>query len=204
MLPNPAVADALLGAAWVTLALDSVRQVLRDRAARAALGPVMMRSRRPSLMAGVAVLATALTGAVALERLTGRFVFRPAVALGGLVLVAGGLALHGWARRTLGPHWSGVVQVRADHVLVDGGPYAYVRHPIYLAGLLLAAGSFLAHPSLAAACLAGGFAAGLMLKAWLEERVLRRALGPDYARYAARVPALVPRLGLGRRKRPAD
>ena len=40
--------------------------------------------------------------------------------------------------------------------------------------------------------------------AWLEERVLRRALGADYARYAARVPALVPRLGLGRRPPPAD
>ncbi len=108
------------------------------------------------------------------------------------MLAAGGVALHGWARRTLGPMWSGVVQVRAQHVLVERGPYRLVRHPIYLAGLLLAAGSFLAHPSPASACLGGGFAVGVVLKAWLEERALRGVLGDEYARYAARVPALIP------------
>jgi len=88
--------------------------------------------------------------------------------------------------------WSGVVQVRAQHVLVERGPYRLVRHPIYLAGLLLAAGSFLAHPSPASACLGAGFALGVVLKAWLEERALRGVLGDEYARYAARVPALIP------------
>ena len=85
-----------------------------------------------------------------------------------------------------------MVQVRAQHVLVERGPYRLVRHPIYLAGLLLAAGSFLAHPSPASACLGGGFAVGVVLKAWLEERALRGVLGEEYARYAARVPALIP------------
>src|SRR5207248_7826039 len=70
--------------------------------------------------------------------------------------------------------------------------YRLVRHPIYLAGLLLAAGSFLAHPSPASACLGAGFALGVVLKAWLEERALRGVLGDEYARYAARVPALIP------------
>src|SRR5207244_2896946 len=117
---------------------------------------------------------------------------RRGAGLVGLGLGAGGVALHGWARRTLGPMWSGVVQVRAQHVLVERGPYRLVRHPIYLAGLLLAAGSFLAHPSPASACLGGGFAVGVVLKAWLEERALRGVLGEEYARYAARVPALIP------------
>jgi protein-S-isoprenylcysteine O-methyltransferase Ste14 len=31
-----------------------------------------------------------------------------------------------------------------------------------------------------------------VLKAWFEERALRGALGEQYARYAARVPALIP------------
>ncbi len=173
--------------------LDGVWQTGREHAARAQLGPVVLRAWQPSVAAGLAVLVTSLAGAVVLEQALGRFVFRPGAALAGLALAGAGVVLHGWARRTLGPMWSGVVQVRAQHVLVERGPYRVVRHPIYLAGLLLAAGTFLAHPSPASACLGGGFAAGVVLKAWLEERALRGVLGEQYARYAARVPALVPR-----------
>jgi len=172
--------------------LDGVWQTRREHAARARLGPVVLCTWQPSVAAGLAVLVASLAGAVVLERALGRFAFRPAPALAGLVLAAGGVGLHGWARRTLGPMWSGVVQVRAQHVLVERGPYRLVRHPIYLAGLLLAAGSFLAHPSPASVCLGAGFALGVVLKAWLEERALRGALGESYARYAARVPALIP------------
>ena len=167
-------------------------QTQREHAARARLSPVVLRAWQPSVAAGAAVLVTSLIGAAVLERALGRFAFRPGVALLGVVLAAAGLLLHGWARRTLGPMWSGVVEVRAQHVLVDRGPYRFVRHPIYLAGLLLAAGTFLAHPSPASACVGGGLAAGVILKAWFEERALRGALGESYARYAARVPALIP------------
>jgi protein-S-isoprenylcysteine O-methyltransferase Ste14 len=172
--------------------IDGVWQMRREHAARAALGPVVARSWQPSVAAGLAVLVTTLAGAAVLEHALGRFVFQPGAALAGLGLAGGGVALHAWARRTLGPMWSGVVQVRAQHVLVERGPYRLVRHPIYLAGLLLALGSFLLHPSPATACLGGGFAAGVVLKAWLEERALRSVLGEQYARYAARVPALIP------------
>ena len=152
--------------------LDGVWQTHREHAARARLGPVVLRAWQPSVAAGLAVLVASLAGAVVLERALGRFAFRPAAALAGLVLAAGGVGLHGWARRTLGPMWSGVVQVRAQHALVEHGPYRLVRHPIYLAGLLLAA--------------------GVVLKAWLEEHALRGVLGEEYTRYAARVPALIP------------
>jgi len=158
------------------------------------LGPVVLQAWPASLAAGLAVLATTLAGTAVLERWTGRFAFRPAAAIVGLVMVAMGVVLHGWARRALGPMWSGVVQVRAQHVLVERGPYRVVRHPIYAAGLLLAVGTFLAHPSPASACLAGGLFIGMLSKAWLEERALRAVLGPRYAAYAARVPAFVPRL----------
>ena len=174
------------------LVLDGVLQTRREHAARAALGPVVLRAWQPSVAAGVAVLATTLGGATVLERLTGRLAFRPGAAVVGLVLVGAGAVLHAWARRTLGVMWSGVVQVRAQHALVERGPYTTVRHPIYLAGLLLAAGTFLAHPSVASGCLAGGFSLGVLLKARLEERALRETLGNRYAEYAARVPALLP------------
>src|SRR5438093_235054 len=138
--------------------------------------------------------APMLSGALALERIMGRLAFHPAAAVAGLVLVAAGVLLHGWARRTLGPMWSGVIRVRAQHVLVERGPYRLVRHPIYLAGLLLALGTFLAHPSLATTCLGGGLSVGVVVKGFLEDRALRAALGGRYEAYAARVPAFVPRL----------
>jgi protein-S-isoprenylcysteine O-methyltransferase Ste14 len=180
--------------AWIALALDSLWQARRDRTPRRALGPVVLRVWRPSLWVGGVVAAVALAGAVVLERVAGRFVYRPGVALAGLVLVTVGLVLNHRARRALGPHWAALVQVREAHTLVKHGPYAHVRHPIYAAGLLLAAGSFLAHPSPAAASLAGGFSAGLVLKARLEDRTLAATFGEEYRRYAARVPALVPGL----------
>jgi len=87
-----------------------------------------------------------------------------------------------------------VIAVRARHEVVDHGPYARVRHPIYLGILLLAAGTVCAHPSPATVCVGLGTAAGVALKIPLEERALRRTLGEAYVRYAARVPALLPRL----------
>ena len=192
---SPAVADAVLAACWSALALDTLRHVRRQRVARAELGPVVRGGWRPRWPVALGFVAAIAVGAALLEHFTGRLPFRSGLALLGLALVVAGVVLNVRARRALGPHWTGTVEVRARHALVVRGPYARVRHPIYLSGLLLATGSFLAHPSAATACIAGGLTVGLLLKTWLEERTLRDALGTEYARYAARVPALLPRLG---------
>lgn len=174
------------------LALDTVWQTWRGNAAPAAGARVAV---------GAAVLAATLAAAAALERLAGRLPFRPGLALVGLALALCGLALHLWARRALGRLWTPAVAVRGPRVLVQHGPYAYVRHPLYAGAFLLAAGTLLAHPSPAIACLVTGLAAGLVLKMRAEERALRAALGEEFARYAARVPAVVPRLRLSGRPR---
>jgi protein-S-isoprenylcysteine O-methyltransferase Ste14 len=144
----------------------------------------------------VRILYVAATAAAVLmlERRTGRWEAQPALTAAGVLLAAAGAALHVRARRALGALWSDVIAVRARHEVVDHGPYARVRHPLYLGLLLLAAGTLCAHPSPATVCVAVGTAAGVALKIPLEERALRRTLGEAYARYAARVPALVPRL----------
>src|ERR1700761_4214152 len=56
----------------------------------------------------------------------------------GLVGVAAlGFALCWWARVHLGRMWSMSVTLKVDHRIVDTGPYAVVRHPIYT-GIIIA------------------------------------------------------------------
>jgi protein-S-isoprenylcysteine O-methyltransferase Ste14 len=114
--------------------------------------------------------------------------------LAGATITVLGLLLTVWARRLLGANWSGTVTVKQGHELVLAGPYRYVRHPIY-SGLLLAfAGSALARADCA------GLLALLIvwLSLWrkwrLEERFMRDTFGPAYCDYAARTPAVVPRI----------
>jgi len=98
-----------------------------------------------------------------------------------------------WARLTMGKLWSGYVARNADHRIVDTGPFAIVRHPIYT-GIIFAA--FLMAIDLGTApALAGAacFALAFWLKARIEERFLMKELGPEpYAAYRRRVPMLVP------------
>jgi protein-S-isoprenylcysteine O-methyltransferase Ste14 len=98
-----------------------------------------------------------------------------------------------WARLHLGRLWSATVTRKADHHVVDTGPYALVRHPIYT-GMLLATVALAALRGTAIA-LAGAsiMTFGFWIKARLEERFLREQLGAaDYDAYAARVSMLVP------------
>ena len=158
-------------------------------------------ARRPSFgQEGLYRIAT-LSGAFLLFAGFGRFhLFRPKLwdpgrsadwALVALALL--GLLFTWWARLYLGRLWSSSVTRKADHRVVDTGPYAIVRHPIY-SGLIAA--------SFATAALRGtpiGLAGailmtlGFAIKARLEERFLREQLGPDaYDSYRRRVPMLIP------------
>ena len=112
-------------------------------------------------------------------------------------LVVAGLAFAWWARLHLGSLWSSSVTKKADHRIVDTGPYRLVRHPIYTGFLLSIAATA---GQLGTAYAVAGvlfFVAGFWIKARLEERFLRVELGEgDYDAYRRRVPMLLP---LGRR-----
>jgi protein-S-isoprenylcysteine O-methyltransferase Ste14 len=98
-----------------------------------------------------------------------------------------------WARVHLGDLWSAQVTRKDDHRVVDTGPYAIVRHPIYtglIGATLLTAAAKSTAPGIVGAAL---ITLGLWLKARLEERFLSEELGSDaYAAYRRRVPMLVP------------
>lgn len=111
-----------------------------------------------------------------------------------LALVAPGLLLRGYA--------SGYVKKNAE--LTVTGPYAHTRNPLYLGSTLIAFGFALAAGSLSiAAVLAVLFAAIYVPVIRSEEEYLRSTF-PEFARYAAAVPRLVPRIvavgGLGSTK----
>jgi protein-S-isoprenylcysteine O-methyltransferase Ste14 len=108
-------------------------------------------------------------------------------------LEAAAFAFCWWARIHLGPLWSASVTRKADHRVVESGPYGIVRHPIY-AGILLAVFATAAAkgtiPGLAGAAI---ISLGFWMKARLEERWLRQELGPEtYEAYRRKVPMLVP------------
>ncbi len=112
-------------------------------------------------------------------------------ALFGVVVL--GFLFAWWARIHLGRLWSGWVTKKADHHIVDTGPYAIVRHPIYTG--IIAAVFAIAIQKGTPIALAGAaiMAVGFWIKAGLEERFLRTELGAEaYDSYRRRVPMLIP------------
>jgi len=115
----------------------------------------------------------------------------PRATLFALVLV--GLAFAWWARIHLGRLWSSSVTRKAGHRVVDSGPYAVVRHPIYTGLLLSIAATAAEQGSVRAILGLLAFIVGFSIKARLEERFLSAELGPgDYEGYRRRVPMLIP------------
>jgi protein-S-isoprenylcysteine O-methyltransferase Ste14 len=110
-----------------------------------------------------------------------------------VVVSAYGFAFTWWARLHLGRLWSSNVGRKADHRIIDTGPYAIVRHPIYT-GIIIASCSTAALRATVAAWIGVALMTlGWYVKARLEERFLREQLGPDnYDTYARRVPMLIP------------
>ena len=105
-----------------------------------------------------------------------------------------GAAFASWAIVTLDRQYAIGARVQEGTELVQTGPFAYVRNPVYvgLLGLLLATGLML---SVWQAVVAGLvlYVAGTYLRARREEALLRSAFGAAYDAWAARVPLLVPR-----------
>ena len=116
-----------------------------------------------------------------------------AVAWTMVALTLAGLLFTWWARIHLGRLWSSDVARKADHHVVDTGPYGIVRHPIYT-GILFASVATAAVRATAGAWLGAGLMTlGWYVKARMEEAFLREQLGAEhYDSYARRVPMLMP------------
>jgi protein-S-isoprenylcysteine O-methyltransferase Ste14 len=116
------------------------------------------------------------------------------VQLAGMVLYLGGGALLYWSARHLGKFDSGKVAVAQDHVLIDTGPYARIRHPGSTATFLLALAVFFI--SLNVLLFANLFAVAgyYVYRARLEEKLLSSedGFGELYVKYMNRTGRFIP------------
>ena len=111
------------------------------------------------------------------------------------LLMTASVALSVWASRTMGRNWSIVARTRSDHELITGGPFAYVRHPIYTAiALLLVALAIGLGNEWRLIVTLPLYALGTWLRIAEEEKLLHEAFGGSYDAYAARVKRFVPGL----------
>jgi protein-S-isoprenylcysteine O-methyltransferase Ste14 len=111
----------------------------------------------------------------------------------GFVSTAIAVALRVWGGAYLRPEVVWNSDALGDRLLVDG-PFRYVRNPLYLGNVFLAAGTGLLAPPIGFAILVAGnvlVAFGLIS---VETRLLRARYGAKFDAYAAAVPALIPRL----------
>ncbi|MGZ3195630.1 MAG: methyltransferase family protein [Croceibacterium sp.] len=115
----------------------------------------------------------------------------PALGWSMIALTAAGIAFAWWARIALGKLWSSGIERMAEHRVVETGPYAFVRHPIYT-GLIAGAVAMAALQAKPWAIVGAAlFSLGFVLKARVEERFLERELG-GYDDYRRRVSMIVP------------
>ena len=115
-----------------------------------------------------------------------------AVAWVGLALTVAGIGFALWARLFLGRNWSGRVTIKEQHELIQSGPYAIVRHPIYSGFLLAILGTALVQGHLRSLLALPLATLGWGLKLRLEESFMAQQFGAAYLDYKRRVKALVP------------
>jgi protein-S-isoprenylcysteine O-methyltransferase Ste14 len=114
----------------------------------------------------------------------------------GTALALLGIAGTLYAQLAMGKSWRIGVDPEERIPLVTGGPFAFVRNPIYSAVWPTALGLALLVPSWVALVGLVGIAAALELQVRvIEEPYLLRTHGDAYAEYAARVGRFVPGVG---------
>ncbi len=116
----------------------------------------------------------------------------------GTVVLGAGVALLWWSHAHLGKSFHSLVVRKEEQVLVESGPYRWVRHPIYTAYLFSYIGTGLVASSWVLTFVSGAlFALGAALRIPEEEAVMVAQFGDAYRALMARTGRLLPRLGGG-------
>jgi len=116
--------------------------------------------------------------------------------MGGLILYLAGFAFVLWARRTLGRNWglstSKQVKLLDDHKLIETGPYAFIRHPMYFGWWVAMLGLTLLYPVWAVFLLFIFSLISFAGRARREESALAERFGELWLGYKKRTKSLIP------------
>jgi protein-S-isoprenylcysteine O-methyltransferase Ste14 len=179
---------------WLTAAATLVFPFLDIIPRTFGAKPWLERATRQRLVLGAVEVATI----AAWFLVRGRWRFLPeqdtAVALAGGALALTGAAFAAWAKLRLGRFFSPQLGVQEQHALVTTGPYAVVRHPIYLGLIDFILGSALFFNDVALLAVALLFVLYFRVQLTIEERMFERHFGEEWRRYRASTPALFPRI----------
>jgi protein-S-isoprenylcysteine O-methyltransferase Ste14 len=84
------------------------------------------------------------------------------------------------------------VEFKQDHELIESGPYALVRHPIYTGLIVMGLGTAINYGRAFGFALFVALCGSLWWKARQEERLMSSHFPGAYADYKARVRAVIP------------
>jgi protein-S-isoprenylcysteine O-methyltransferase Ste14 len=111
----------------------------------------------------------------------------------GLAILIAGAVLRRICFRALGESFTGEVRVRPGQHVVTNGPYRWVRHPSYSAGILLAIGIGVTLGTWLGAVAAGALTLiGYAYRVSVEERALLHGLGDSYRDYMMHTKRFIP------------
>jgi len=112
--------------------------------------------------------------------------------LGGTFVLAVGLGLLLWARRTIGRNFDPQLQIKTNHVLVRNGPYRMIRHPVYASYTVIWVGLLVMFGNILFSGFTATFVAKVLLRIPGEERMLKAHFGEAYREYAKHTRRVIP------------
>lgn len=110
-----------------------------------------------------------------------------------MIIILLGLSLRVWTRLAIGGMYLGYLRVRVGHVLINEGPYRFVRHPGYTGFILMALGMAVGYSSLIGLLAVPVLLLpGLAYRMRVEERLLMEHFGEQYQLFFNRTKKLIP------------
>jgi protein-S-isoprenylcysteine O-methyltransferase len=111
----------------------------------------------------------------------------------GVAIFISGIVFRAWSIWYLGRFFTVDVAVASDQVVIDTGPYSYIRHPSYLGALMVFLGAGLCMGnilSLILLLLPVGYV--FVRRMDVEEAALAQGLGEPYVEYMRKTRRLIP------------
>ena len=110
----------------------------------------------------------------------------------GMLLCATGLIFAILARIHLGENWSARITIKENHELIQSGPYAITRNPIYSGFLLAFTGCSMSLGLLKGYLGIFLLVACILIKISKEEAFMQEVFGEKYRVYMTKVKRLIP------------